>query len=66
VQADVYLGSAAPSSGTTRIEVVGFERREVELVEGFNEIGGFAETDPVTKSWDWVSYAEPSASGVRL
>jgi hypothetical protein len=46
--------------------VVGFERREVELVEGFNEIGGFAETDPVTKSWDWVSYAEPSASGVRL
>jgi hypothetical protein len=44
-------GSTGPSV-RTRLELVGFERREVELAEGFTELSG----EPSTcLAWDWVS-----------
>lgn len=42
----------AGSDVRTRLELVGFERREVELAEGFAELSG----EPSTcLAWDWVS-----------
>ncbi|GFZ47092.1 LOW QUALITY PROTEIN: hypothetical protein JCM24511_04834 [Saitozyma sp. JCM 24511] len=42
----------AGSGVRTRLELVGFERREVELAEGFAELSG----EPSTcLAWDWVS-----------
>lgn len=39
----------------TRLELCGFERREIELAEGFKEIGsGLVEDGPMH---DWVSSA---------
>ena len=39
----------------TRFETCKFEKREVELVKGFEEIGsGYGDT--MTSSWDWVSW----------
>jgi hypothetical protein len=45
--------NASTGSGVrTRLELVGFERREVELAEGFAELSGEAST---CLAWDWVS-----------
>ncbi|KAK8844098.1 hypothetical protein IAR55_006892 [Kwoniella newhampshirensis] len=59
----IYHDLAIPSSvsvpvgSRTRLEVHSFERREVELAEGFNDIAAGSEGfDP---SWDWSTVPHP-------
>lgn len=56
---DMILTSLDVAGGhtpQTRLETYGFEQRQVELVDGFNEISG-SNVDPesIPRSWDWVS-----------
>ncbi|WWD21245.1 hypothetical protein CI109_105729 [Kwoniella shandongensis] len=59
----VYHDSAIPASTSipittrTRLEVHSFERRQVELAEGFNDIA--AGSEELVPSWDWCTIPDP-------
>lgn len=59
VEADYELAQTGPSplevTIRTRLEICAFERRPVELVEGFTEIGSGTSGDTFPQIWDWVS-----------
>lgn len=49
----IFFVALSSGSSRTRIDLYGFERREMEIAEGFNDISGHSE---IPKSWDWVSF----------